>query len=100
MKNRSALVLLAAAACCAAMVVGCESSSKDKKAEAAPAAAPKQASMGVVNTKCPVMPSHEAGSKATTSYQGQTVGFCCAGCVPKWNAMTDAQKAEALAKAK
>jgi len=97
MKYRTALVM--AAACFAAFAVGCQSESKDKKA-AADTAAPKQASMGVVNSKCPVMPAHAAGTKTTADYNGKKVGFCCPGCVPKWDAMSDADKAAALAKAK
>lgn len=97
MKNRTALVMIAA--CCAALAVGCQSESKDKKA-AADTPAPQQASMGAMNTKCPVMPAHAAGTKTVVDYNGQKVAFCCAGCVPKWNAMSDADKAAALAKAK
>ncbi|MGH7132914.1 MAG: hypothetical protein ACREJO_13320 [Phycisphaerales bacterium] len=32
-------------------------------------------------------------------YKGQKIGFCCKGCVPKWNTMTDAQKDASLAAA-
>lgn len=42
----------------------------------------------------PVNPAVEAAM-----YKGQKVGFCCKGCVPKWNAMTDAQKDASLAAA-
>lgn len=32
-------------------------------------------------------------------WKGQKVGFCCKGCIPKWNALTAAKKDELLAKA-
>lgn len=59
-----------------------------------------QASMGIVNTKCPMVPAHPVDPKVTVDYKGQKVGFCCKGCLPKWNALTDDQKAAALEKAK
>ncbi len=59
---------------------------------------PKQpvASMGIVNTKCPIMPSHAAKAKTVADFNGQKVGFCCAGCLPDWNKMSDEQKAAAV----
>lgn len=110
MMTRSTLVFVAAAACIAGVVVGCNSSSKSTQtaaktetAASAPnggVATPKQVSMGVVNSKCPMMLSHPAGEKVTTEFQGQKVGLCCAGCMPAWNKLSDAEKAAALAKAK
>lgn len=53
-----------------------------------------------VNTMCvmenddPVNPKVEP-----VVWNGQKVGFCCKGCLPKWNALTDAQKDAAVAKA-
>lgn len=35
----------------------------------------------------------------TATFKGQQVGFCCAACIPKWEALSDDQKAAALAKA-
>lgn len=56
--------------------------------------------MGIVNTKCPMAASNPAGSKVTREFKGEKVGFCCAGCAGKWDALSDADKAAALAKAK
>lgn len=53
-----------------------------------------------VNTKCPVSGEEVKAGGATASYNGQTVGFCCPGCIGKFNAMSDADKAAALSKAK
>lgn len=36
--------------------------------------------------KCPVMPSHEAGTKEVLEYAGASFGMCCAGCVGKFEA--------------
>ncbi len=29
-------------------------------------------------------------------WKGQKIGFCCKGCMPKWNKMTDAEKNKAV----
>jgi hypothetical protein len=55
--------------------------------------------MGVVNDTCPVMPEHAVDPEGPTAeYHGTKIGFCCAGCPEKWDAMTDAEK-EAYIKA-
>ncbi|MBS0196782.1 MAG: hypothetical protein JSR77_08495 [Planctomycetes bacterium] len=99
MKTRAMIV----AACVAAFLAGCSSNksadTKTASKTADKAAAPKQASMGVVNTKCPIMPSHPATAKSVKEFNGQKVGFCCEGCYKKWDAMSDAEKADALKKA-
>ena len=97
MKNR--LVLTSALFACAAAFVGCSSSkTADKTADASKA--PQHASMGIINSKCPINPSHAAGDKNTVDYKGQKVGLCCGGCKAKWDALTDAQKDAAVAAAK
>ncbi len=52
--------------------------------------------VSAVNTKCPIMGS-DVDPAVTTEYNGQTVGFCCAGCIGKFNKLSDAEKAEKLA---
>jgi hypothetical protein len=75
-------------------LVGCKGSDKqDAPATDAPAA---KASVGVVDTKCPMMLSHAAGTKVVVDFEGQKVGMCCKGCLPAWNKLTDEQKAEKL----
>jgi len=54
------------------------------------------ASPGIVNSKCPMAPADPIDPKVTTQYKGQTVGFCCKGCIPDWNSLTDDQKAARL----
>jgi hypothetical protein len=58
------------------------------------------ADMGIVNSKCPIVPSHPATTKAVVEFNGQKVGLCCAGCVGKWNALSDADKQTRLDAAK
>lgn len=53
-----------------------------------------------VNKMCVIMHEDPVDpALATADWKGQQVGFCCKGCIPRWNKMTDAQKDEALAKA-
>lgn len=53
-----------------------------------------------VNTKCPVSGEPIKAGGPTVSFNGQTVGLCCPGCTGKFNAMSDADKAAAVSKAK
>ena len=53
-----------------------------------------------VNTVCVIMPSHPVNPATKCSeFNGQKIGFCCAGCIGKWEAMTPDQKTAALTKA-
>jgi hypothetical protein len=93
MKTRLAFAAIALASL--ALVGGCKSNAK--KTETASAS---PASMGMLNTKCPLMPDHPIDPTVTTAYGEGKVGFCCKGCVPQWNKLTDEQKAARLAKSK
>lgn len=75
-----------AAACLFLGLAGCESA--DKTEAAAPA------SMGVVNSTCPIMAGRPVKSDTTTyvEYNGVKVGFCCTGCDTKWENLSDADK--------
>ncbi len=53
---------------------------------------------GAVNAVCPIGGDDATHSTVTTSYHGKTVALCCAGCKPKFDKMTDAEKDAALAK--
>jgi hypothetical protein len=66
---------------------------------ATPAAAPTAAvAAAAVNANCPMMGEPIEADGGTTSFMGHTVGFCCAKCIPKFNALDDAGKVAALAK--
>lgn len=79
--------MLAACLFGCALIAGCASETKTTT-NATPTTAP---SPGAVNSKCPVA-GEPIDGKTMVSFQGQNVGFCCAGCASKWNGMTDAQK--------
>lgn len=55
----------------------------------------------VVNSTCPIgddpidAAAHDAS--LTRQWRGQTVGFCCAGCLGPWDKMSDAERERALA---
>lgn len=82
-------MIFAAVALSAAFLGACESTQKDT---AAKNAAP-------VNAKCPVG-GEAVDSTVTTSFQGQTVAFCCNKCKGSFDKMADADKSAALAKVK
>lgn len=66
------------------------------------AAVCKEVKPGVVtsvNAYCPIMLDDPVDPEVFTDYKGQRVGFCCKGCLPKWEALTNAQKDAALATA-
>jgi hypothetical protein len=74
--------LLVALALC-----GCSST------KSTPAAA---ATKAPVNTTCPMM-GQGVKTNVTVDYHGQTVAFCCEGCVDEWNALSDAERKQKLA---
>jgi hypothetical protein len=96
-KTATAASLVLAAAC----LCGCNNTAKthEEECKVVKADAATIKSMGIVNTKCPIMAEDALDPAVTVNYNGKKVAFCCAGCINKWNAMTDAQKAEKLAKA-
>ena len=89
-------------------LTGCSSQKSDSSAKQAnstqstgeaktPAPA---ASMGIVNSKCPIVPDHIANPNVLVDFQGQKVALCCKGCTPAWNKLSDAEKATKIAAAK
>jgi len=65
-----------------------------------PKASQNAANMGVLNSKCPIMPDHPVDPAVIVGHGQGKVAFCCKGCIGKWNGLTDSQKADMLAKAK
>ncbi|MFN9992294.1 MAG: hypothetical protein ACK54H_03025 [Phycisphaerales bacterium] len=61
---------------------------------------PKPGTIESVNTMCVVVPTHpvDPGTKCS-EFNGKKIGFCCAGCIGKWEAMNAEQKQAALDKA-
>src|SRR3982750_4168399 len=69
--------------------------------DSAPAATTKADSKGkVINTMCPIG-GDEFGDHSepalTRTWNGSAIGFCCANCVRKFDAMTPAQRDAVLA---
>ena len=50
-----------------------------------------QVALSSVNTHCPMM-GEEIDPEVTAQWQGKTVAFCCAECIPDWNALSDEEK--------
>ena len=82
-------------------MVGCGKVEESKPTGGGAGAAAVKETVAVVNAKCPMM-----GNKITQAaisvdkvrdYNGKKVGFCCPPCGPKWDALSDADKAAKLA---
>ena len=56
--------------------------------------AQEQIASGPVNAKCPIMGGTVDADGELASFNGKTIGFCCPGCKPKWEAWETAKKAE------
>ncbi len=56
--------------------------------------------VGFLNARCPIMGSQINPKKVTPGlvrkYKGGKVAFCCGGCPPAWDKLTDAQRAAKL----
>lgn len=103
--TRTITTAASAMALLAALAAGCQQNAASRDASPAVAAAPsdegQRGDAKVVNNLCPIGedPVHIDGHPValTRTFQGQTVGFCCEGCVEYWDAMTDEAKAEEMA---
>ena len=69
-----------AASIAAFVICGCKSDEKTDEPTTQSAAA-----MGALNDTCPISGNPVAENASTVSYGGYEVGFCCNGCVGKWN---------------
>lgn len=49
------------------------------------------------NTVCPIMGHEVTDDGGHAEFDGKTVGFCCTGCIEKWEALSDEEKAAKLA---
>ncbi len=61
-------------------------------------------SRDLVNARCPIMGSaikpESVTANLTRDYNGQKIGFCCAGCPSAWDKLTDAEKQAKLSAVK
>lgn len=99
MKTKQVLTLtaLVLVACTLAILGGC------KKEE--PAAVDVNVdTTKVVNAKCPIMGNTidpaAVPANLVTEFEGQKIGFCCAGCPEAWDKLSDAEKIAKLATSK
>ena len=79
---------LTAAAALALFLGACSSTTKTDSA-----------SMGMVNKTCPYS-GEPASADHTADYKGEKVGFCCNGCVNRFNKLDDSAKDAMISKAK
>ena len=63
------------------------------------AAGEETATVSTFNEHCPIMGGDVTDDGGTTEWDGKSIGFCCPGCIDKFEALSDEEKAEALASA-
>lgn len=54
--------------------------------------------MGAINDKCPIMGGDVDPTATMADFDGTKIGFCCDGCINKWNTWSYAQKKQFVAK--
>lgn len=104
--NRPVIAAAPALIAIAGLVAGCQqdraSGGTELSAREVPADEGRRGDAVVVNDLCPIGkdPIHMDGHPAelTRTFQGQTVGFCCDGCVEYWDSLTDEIRSEEMAK--
>jgi len=78
----------------AMILVGCNQSAPTDSAETA------DVSSKTANKVCPIMGGEVTAEGGTIEWNGKLIGFCCPGCEPKWEKLSDEEKSEKLAEAK
>ncbi|MBE0536069.1 MAG: hypothetical protein IH624_10405 [Phycisphaerae bacterium] len=90
------------ALCLGALVIISSGGCKERQPAAAGDAAVAAAAT-FANIKCPIMGSPIVPDKVPANlireYKGQKIGFCCAGCPQKWDALWEQDKVAKLAAA-
>lgn len=81
----------------AAMLGGCQGGPKGE--DEAACANPKPGTIVTVNQYCAVNNADPVDPSLVREWKGQKIGFCCKGCLPQWDKMTDAEKDAAVARA-
>ncbi|MCA9283945.1 MAG: hypothetical protein KDA22_01930 [Phycisphaerales bacterium] len=75
------------------LLAACNSAPKE---DASYCTSPKPGVITTVNEYCVVVQEDPVNPEIVREWNGQRVGFCCNGCIPRWDKMTDAQKQAAL----
>ncbi len=92
-------IFLAAAALSALSLAACNNDSKTASVDAGDESMCKEVKPGTVTTVnhyCVIMNDDPVDPAVVREHKGRRVGFCCNGCIGKWNAMSDAQRDEAV----
>ena len=98
--TKRSVIVLSACTLLGAALGACQSTQTAAKGEdQSMCMAPKPGTITSVNQYCVMVNADPVNPEVVTQWKGQTVGFCCNGCVPKWEKLTEAQKDAALAKA-
>jgi hypothetical protein len=71
----------AATLAAALLVIGCSSPEKAASSGDEPA-------MAMLNDQCPIMGKQVDEGSPSLSYGGHRIGFCCKGCVNRWEEMS------------
>jgi hypothetical protein len=83
-----------------ALAVGCSQSTAPTDSAQPSASETADASAAVTdNRNCPIMGHAVSAAGDTTTWNDKTIGFCCDGCKPKFEALSDDEKAAKLAAA-
>ena len=81
-------------------LAGCASTQDSEEYDESMCQEIKPGTVTSVNHMCAVVLTDPVNPALTpVDWKSQKVGFCCKGCIPRWAAMTEAQKDAALAKA-
>lgn len=88
-------------ACTAAILTAlslaaCASTAKTEAEDEAMCKEVKPGTVTTVNHYCVIMLEDPVNPTVVREYKGQRVGFCCKGCLGKWDAMSDSQKDAAI----
>lgn len=79
-------------ACAGVALIGCESDGSEEPTTQA------AVSMGAVNDTCPIMGGDVDPNAKMAEFEGAKIGFCCDGCISKWNTWSYAQKQDFVTK--
>lgn len=68
----------------------------EKSDDSQQASAEEESESGVINSNCPIMGSKidpdNVPEKLTREFEGEKIGFCCAGCPKQWDNLSDQEK--------
>ena len=80
------------------IIAGCGETSTDAPAAQTPAAGSgaETTVVAAVNEVCPIMGAKVKDDGGRSEWNGKTVGFCCPGCIKKWEALSSEEKVQKL----